>query len=129
PTVSLLAERRRAPQQRVGDRSVPAGARRVGLVRVVDVAASAQLPGPLEQAVRERGPAEGERGVGRTDEKPRVAVVDREGGPVVLESAGGVARGLEQCGGVLRSAVGARGVLENAKRHRGIVVPDRNTQG
>src|SRR5947199_7210294 len=38
PTVSPRAERRRAPQQRVGDRSVPAGARRVGLVRVVDVA-------------------------------------------------------------------------------------------
>src|SRR2546428_9026471 len=129
PNPSPVAEQPGAPQQRIGDRRVPAGAPGVGLVRVVDSAGAAHLPGGLEQAVRQGGSAEGKRRVGRADEKPRVAVVDREGGAVVLEGAGGVARGLEQCGGVLRSAVGARGVLENAERHRGIVVPDRNTQG
>src|SRR3989442_526114 len=72
PAVSPLAGQRRAPQQRIGDRGVPAGARGVGLVGVVEGAAAAQLTGPLEQAVRERGPAEGERRVGRNDEQPRV---------------------------------------------------------
>src|SRR3989442_7789688 len=129
PNPSPVAEQPSASQQRIGERRGPAGARRGGLVRVVDSAGAAQLPGALEQAVRQGGSAEGKRRVGRADEKPRVAVVDREGGAVVLEGAGGGARGLEQCGGGLRSAVGARGVLENAERQRGIVVPDRNGQG